>query len=133
MAKWGSIEGITRGELYWVSLGATEGSEQSGLRPFLILQNDVGNKYAPTTIGAPLSAQVAKRIIPTHVRIKREDILLDEGYDITELSEESDILLEQVRTISKTRIMPKGKIGRFGPAIMTEVDRALMVSLGLPS
>ena len=133
MAKVEKKQGITRGDVYWVMLGDTEGSEQSGLRPFIILQNDVGNKYAPTTIGAPLSAQIAKKKLPTHVRVKRNEIILQSGYDIDELSYESDILLEQVRTISKTRIMENGKIGKFGEEVMKKVDKALLISLGLPS
>lgn len=124
---------IKRGEIYWVKLDGTKGSEQSGLRPFLILQNDIGNKFAPTTIGAPLSAQIMKNKLPTHVRISREDIIPDTGYDIRDLSPSSDILLEQIRTISKTRIDREGKIGKFQESIMVRVDRSLLISLGLPS
>lgn len=105
-----------RGEIYYADLSPTKGSEQGGLRPVLIIQNDVGNKYSPTTIIAPLTSQMGKKPLPTHV-------ILDNW-----VGTKSVILLEQVRVIDKSRLEKK-PIYRLDD--MREVDKALMISLGL--
>lgn len=111
---------IYRGEIYYAELSPAEGSEQGGLRPVVVLQNNTGNKYAPTTIVAPLTTRLGKHKLPTHV------VLNDEK---SGLSCESIILLEQVRTISKSRL--RDQIGYAPIETMIEVDKALKISLGL--
>lgn len=111
---------VFRGEIYYAELSPAEGSEQGGIRPVVILQNNVGNKHAPTTIVAPLTTRLGKHKLPTHV------VLNDER---SGLSQESIILLEQVRTISKTRL--REKIGYAPIETMSEVNKALKISLGM--
>ncbi len=110
---------IKRGDIYYADLSPVVGSEQGGLRPVLIVQNDVGNKYSPTVIAAAITSQVNKSKLPTHIE-------LGENYG---LSKESVILLEQVRTIDKTRL--KEKMGHIDPKTMDMVNRAISVSFGL--
>lgn len=106
---------IKRGYIYYADLGNGKGSEQSGMRPVLILQNDTGNKFSPTTIVAPLTTQ-AKTRVPTHVGITMPD------------GQKSIVLLEQIRVIDKSRISgePVGKMHS-----MENIDRAARISLGL--
>lgn len=111
---------VKRGELYYADLSPVVGSEQGGVRPVVIIQNDVGNKYSPTTIVAAITSQINKAKLPTHVQVKAET---------NDLPKNSIILLEQVRTIDKKRL--REKIGRFTKHTMNEVDRAIQISLGL--
>ena len=110
---------IKRGELYYADLSPVLGSEQGGVRPVLILQNDVGNKYSPTVIVSAITSKLFKAKLPTHISL-----------DATEfgLSKDSIILLEQIRTIDKQRL--KEKIGELNSVKMKEVNNALLISLG---
>jgi mRNA interferase MazF len=110
---------INRGEIYYTNLSPSQGSEQGGLRPTLIVQNNVGNKHSPTTIVVPLTSRLTKKQLPTH-------IVLAEGCG---LSCESVVLCEQVRTIDKSRL--SNKLGAVSNEVMAQVDKALKISLGL--
>lgn len=111
---------IKRGDVYFVDLSPVVGSEQGGQRPVLIVQNDVGNKYSPTVIVAAITAKITKAKLPTHVEIHKEDV---------GLIKDSVVLLEQVRTIDKKRLIQK--LGTLSPELMEKVDLALLISLGL--
>lgn len=111
---------VKRGDIYYADLSPVVGSEQGGVRPVLIVQNDVGNRYSPTVIAAAITSQQEKTSLPTHIRVNAEDC---------GLSKDSIILLEQVRTIDKTRL--KEKMGALDINNMDMVDRALSVSFGL--
>lgn len=113
---------IKRGEIYYADLSPVIGSEQGGVRPVLIVQNDVGNKYSPTVIAAAITSQHEKSNLPTHINISAE---------CCGLSKDSIVLLEQVRTIDKQRL--KEKMGAIDPGAMNRVDKALSVSFGLGS
>lgn len=110
---------IKRGDIYYADLSPVVGSEQGGMRPVLIVQNDVGNKFSPTVIAAAITSQVNKTKLPTHIEISPG----------CGLSRESVILLEQVRTIDKARL--KEKMGHIDEATMDQVNRAISVSFGL--
>ncbi len=110
---------IKRGDIYYADLSPVVGSEQGGLRPVLIVQNDVGNRYSPTVIAAAITSQVNKSKLPTHIE-------LNEQYG---LSKESVILLEQVRTIDKARL--REKMGHIDNQTMDMVNKAISVSFGL--
>ena len=109
---------IKRGELYYADLSPVIGSEQGGVRPVLIVQNDIGNKYSPTVIVAAITSQINKAKIPTHIELG-----LDYG-----LNKESVLLLEQIRTLDKRRL--KEKIGTLDEKCMQNVNQALLISLG---
>ena len=111
---------VRRGEIFYADLNPVIGSEQGGIRPVLIVQNDVGNKYSPTVIIAAITSQIDKAKLPTHVELSSEDYGLEK---------DSVILLEQLRTIDKKRL--KQKITILDQEIMKKVDKALKVSLGL--
>lgn len=111
---------IKRGEIYYADLSPVVGSEQGGVRPVLIIQNDIGNQYSPTTIVAAITSQVSKAKLPTHVEISCEDCGLEK---------DSLILLEQIRTIDKRRL--KEKISSLDEGILAKVKEALEISLGL--
>ncbi len=111
---------IKRGDIYYADLSPVVGSEQGGVRPVLIVQNDIGNKFSPTVIAAAITSQINKAHLPTHIEISAEDY---------GLSKDSVILLEQIRTIDKKRL--KEKIGRLDLRNMRKIDRALEVSFGL--
>ena len=111
---------IYRGEVYYADLSPAVGSEQGGMRPVVILQNNVGNKHAPTTIIAPLTSRLTKKPLPTHV-------LLPKG--AVSVTCESVVLLEQVRVIDKQRL--KTKMGVLPEEYMTKINEALKISLGL--
>ena len=113
---------IKRGEIYYADLSPVIGSEKGGVRPVLIVQNDVGNKYSPTVIAAAITSQHEKSNLPTHINISAE---------CCGLSKDSIVLLEQVRTIDKQRL--KEKMGAIDPGAMNRVDKALSVSFGLGS
>lgn len=111
---------IKRGEIYYADLSPVVGSEQGGIRPVLVVQNDIGNKYSPTIIVSAITAQIDKAKLPTHIEISASDY---------GLPRDSVILLEQIRTIDKKRL--KEKIGSLSPKIMKKVDEALLISFGL--
>ena len=111
---------IKRGEIYYADLSPVIGSEQGGIRPVLIVQNDVGNKYSPTVIAAAITSQKDKTKLPTHITV---------GAENCGLSKDSIVLLEQVRTIDKKRL--KEKMGSLDSDAMNKVDKALTVSFGL--
>ena len=111
---------IRRGDIYYADLNPVVGSEQGGVRPVLIVQNDVGNRFSPTVIAAAITSQRGKAKLPTH-------ILLDS--QTTGLSRDSIVLLEQVRTIDKHRL--KERMGRLDSGSMGRVDQALSISFGL--
>lgn len=109
-----------RGELYYADLSPVVGSEQGGIRPVLIIQNDVGNKYSPTVIVAAITSQINKAKLPTHIELSAE------SYG---LPKDSVVLLEQVRTLDKRRL--KEKIGIIDNLKMRKIENALLISLGL--
>ncbi|MCT4632115.1 MAG: type II toxin-antitoxin system PemK/MazF family toxin [Firmicutes bacterium] len=111
---------IKRGDVYFADLSPVRGSEQGGQRPVLIIQNNVGNKYSPTVIVAAITAQISKSKLPTHIEIKAGKV---------GLTKDSVILLEQVRTIDKQRLIQK--IGKCNRELMKKVDKALALSVGL--
>ncbi len=111
---------IKRGDIYYADLSPVIGSEQGGLRPVLIVQNDVGNKYSPTVIAAAITSKISKAKLPTHIDVPGED---------TGLAKDSIILLEQIRTIDKKRL--KEKMGHLDETTMTSVNNAIQVSFGL--
>ena len=111
---------IKRGEIYYADLSPVVGSEQGGIRPVLIIQNDIGNKYSPTVIAAAITSQKDKTKLPTHISVDSNDC---------GLAKDSVVLLEQVRTIDKQRL--KEKMGSLDGNSMTMVDKALTVSFGL--
>ena len=111
---------VKRGDIYYADLSPVVGSEQGGIRPVLIIQNDVGNRYSPTVICAAITSRMNKAKLPTHIEIdsRRCQIMKD-----------SVILLEQIRTIDKQRL--KDLIGHLDKERMKSVDEAIMVSLAL--
>ena len=111
---------VKRGDIYYADLSPVVGSEQGGLRPVLIIQNDVGNRYSPTVIAAAITSRMGKTRLPTHI-----DIYADKAG----LSKDSVILLEQIRTLDKRRL--KEKMGHLDEALMLRVDNAIAVSFGL--
>ncbi len=111
---------IRRGDVFYADLRPVVGSEQGGVRPVLIIQNDIGNKYSPTVICAAITSQINKAKLPTHIEIDSEQYAL---------VKDSVVLLEQLRTIDKSRL--KEKICRLGDKSMKEVDKALLISLSL--
>lgn len=111
---------IKRGDIFYADLSPVVGSEQGGIRPVLIVQNDIGNKYSPTVIAAAITSQINKAKLPTHIEI---------GGDEYGLTKDSVILLEQVRTIDKKRL--REKIGHLNENLMTQVNDAIGVSFGL--
>ena len=111
---------IKRGDIYYADLSPVIGSEQGGLRPVLIVQNDVGNRYSPTVIAAAITSKMSKTKLPTHIDIPGQN---------AGLSKDSVILLEQVRTIDKQRL--KEKMGHLDESTMNNVDNAIQVSFGL--
>lgn len=111
---------VKRGDIYYADLSPVVGSEQGGIRPVLIVQNDVGNKFSPTVIAAAITSQRDKTNLPTHIRVDA---------DGCGLSKDSIVLLEQVRTIDKQRL--KEKMGSLDQGAMNKIDKALSVSFGL--
>ena len=111
---------VKRGDIYYADLSPVIGSEQGGIRPVLIIQNDVGNKYSPTVIAAAITSRINKAKMPTHIEIGAADY---------GLSKDSVILLEQVRTIDKKRL--KERIGHLNENLMNRVNEAIEISLGL--
>ncbi len=113
------VEQIKRGELYYADLSPVVGSEQGGVRPVLVVQNDVGNKYSPTVIIAAITSKINKAKLPTHIEIVASTYGLEK---------DSVILLEQIRTLDKSRL--QNKIGDLSEWVMKSVDKALLISLG---
>jgi mRNA interferase MazF len=111
---------VRRGDIYYADLSPVIGSEQGGMRPVLIVQNDVGNKYSPTVIVSAITSRTSKSKLPTHI-----DVYADK-YG---LAKDSVILLEQIRTIDKARL--KEKMGHLDENVMTRVNDAITVSFGL--
>lgn len=111
---------VRRGDIFYADLSPVVGSEQGGIRPVLIIQNNVGNRYSPTVICAAITSQINKAKLPTHIEIDKEN---------HSLSKDSVILLEQVRTVDKRRL--REKIGHLEDSLMDKVDKALLTSLGL--
>jgi len=117
---------IRRGDIFYADLSPVIGSEQGGLRPVLIIQNDVGNRYSPTVIAAAITSRLSKTKLPTHI-----DVCHDKQTDMQSigLAKDSVILLEQIRTLDKKRL--KEKMGHLDDGIMRRVDDAISVSFGL--
>lgn len=113
---------VRRGDIYYADLSPVIGSEQGGVRPVLIVQNDVGNKFSPTVIAAAITSQRFKTNLPTHIQVDAQGC---------GLSKDSIVLLEQVRTIDKRRL--KEKMGNLDEYDMSRVNQALSVSLGILS
>ncbi|HOJ11900.1 MAG TPA: type II toxin-antitoxin system PemK/MazF family toxin [Clostridiales bacterium] len=111
---------IKRGDMFYADLSPVVGSEQGGVRPVLIVQNDVGNKFSPTVIVSAITSQINKAKLPTHVEINAQE------YGI---QKDSVILLEQIRTIDKKRL--REKIGHLDDKLMEQVNDALSISFGL--
>lgn len=111
---------IKRGDIFFADLSPVVGSEQGGTRPVLVLQNDIGNQYSPTTIVAAITSQISKAKLPTHVEV----IAKSSG-----LERDSVILLEQIRTIDKSRL--REKVTSLNDELMSEVAQAVEISLGL--
>lgn len=113
---------VTRGDIYYADLSPVVGSEQGGIRPVLIVQNNVGNKYSPTVIAAAITSQRDKTKLPTHIQINANN---------TGLAKDSIVLLEQVRTLDKRRL--KERMGKLDESSMEQVNAALSISFGLNS
>ena len=111
---------VKRGAIYYADLSPVVGSEQGGIRPVLIVQNDIGNKYSPTVIAAAITSQINKAKMPTHIELAAKEY---------GLNKDSVILLEQIRTIDKKRL--REKIGHLDSRLMSAVDDALAISFGL--
>ena len=111
---------VRRGDIYFADLSPVVGSEQGGIRPVLIIQNDVGNKYSPTVICAAITSQMNKAKLPTHIALSSA---------VYALPKDSVILLEQIRTIDKRRL--REHMGRLDEKQMTQIDNAIAVSFGL--
>ena len=111
---------VRRGDIFYADLSPVVGSEQGGLRPVLIIQNDVGNKYSPTVIAAAITSRMGKTKLPTHIDIYADRV---------GLSKDSVILLEQIRTLDKRRL--REKMGHLDDEVMEEVNNAIAVSFGL--
>lgn len=111
---------VKRGDIYYADLSPVIGSEQGGVRPVLVVQNDVGNKYSPTVIVAAITSQINKAKMPTHIEIKADDY---------GLSRDSVILLEQIRTIDKRRL--REKAGQIDEGLMWKINEAISISFGL--
>jgi len=114
------IPNIKRGDIFYADLSPVVGSEQGGLRPVLIIQNDIGNRYSPTVIAAAITSRMGKTRLPTHIDIHADKV---------GLAKDSVILLEQIRTLDKRRL--KEKMGHLDGAVMAQVNNAIAVSFGL--
>ena len=112
---------VRRGEIYYADLSPVVGSEQGGVRPVLIVQNDTGNRHSPTVIAAAITSRTGKAKLPTHIELPGQS---------SDLPRDSIILLEQIRTLDKKRL--REKMGRVEDDIMQQVDAAIAVSFGLP-
>ena len=113
---------VRRGDIFFADLSPVVGSEQGGIRPVLIIQNDTGNRYSPTVIAAAITSQTGKARLPTHIALP-----VNENCG---LNRDSIILLEQVRTLDKKRL--RERMGHVEEQVMEKVDTAIAVSFGLP-
>jgi mRNA interferase MazF len=111
---------VRRGDIFYADLSPVIGSEQGGIRPVLIVQNDVGNRYSPTVICAAITSQINKAKLPTHIEIDSQEYAL---------VKDSVVLMEQIRTIDKKRL--REKICRLDEGLMQKADRALLIRFGL--
>ena len=111
---------VKRGDIYYADLSPVVGSEQGGIRPVLIVQNDVGNRHSPTVIAAAITSRLDKAKLPTHISLDAATC---------GLQKDSIVLLEQIRTIDKRRL--KDKMGAIDHASMSKVEHALSISFGL--
>lgn len=111
---------IKRGDIFYADLSPVVGSEQGGIRPILVVQNDIGNKYSPTIIAAAITSKLTKAKLPTHIELPKDDYKLEK---------DSVVLLEQIRTLDKTRL--KEYISTLSSLKMQEVNRAMLISLGV--
>ncbi|MBQ3866733.1 MAG: type II toxin-antitoxin system PemK/MazF family toxin [Clostridia bacterium] len=111
---------VKRGDIFYADLSPVVGSEQGGIRPVVIVQNDVGNRHSPTVIAAAITSRTNKARLPTHIEV----IAKESG-----LNRNSVVLLEQVRTIDKRRL--REKMGHFGQDVMERINNAIFISLGL--
>ena len=111
---------VKRGDIFYADLSPVVGSEQGGLRPVLIVQNDIGNKYSPTVIAAAITSKLDKAKLPTHIDVYAEEF---------GLSKNSVVLLEQIRTLDKRRL--REKMGHLDDVLMQRVNDAITVSFGL--
>ncbi len=111
---------VKRGDIYYADLSPVVGSEQGGLRPVLIVQNDIGNRYSPTVIAAAITSRMSKAHLPTHIDIYAEEV---------GLQKDSVVLLEQIRTLDKKRL--KEKMGHLDDTMMHHVNTAISISFGL--
>ena len=111
---------VKRGEIYYADLSPVVGSEQGGVRPVLIIQNDIGNRYSPTVIAAAITSQRDKAKLPTHIELSAQSC---------GLQKDSTVLLEQVRTIDKKRL--RERMGEITPETMNSINSALSISFGL--
>ena len=111
---------VHRGDIYYADLSPVVGSEQGGVRPVLIVQNDVGNRFSPTVIAAAITSQKDKAKLPTHIQLRSEG---------SGLARDSIVLLEQIRTLDKRRL--KEHMGRLDEESMLRIDEALQISFGL--
>ena len=113
------MQEIIRGDIYYADLSPVVGSEQGGIRPVLIIQNNVGNKYSPTVIVSAITSQINKAKIPTHIELPAKEY---------NLQKDSVVLLEQIRTIDKKRLQEK--ITTLDQTKMKQINRAILISLG---
>lgn len=111
---------VKRGDVFYADLSPVIGSEQGGVRPVLVVQNDVGNKYSPTIIISAITSQINNAKLPTHIEISATDF---------GLNKDSVVLLEQIRTVDKRRL--RDKIGHFDEDLMDKVNEGLLISFGL--
>ena len=114
------MNSVRRGDIYYADLSPVVGSEQGGMRPVLIVQNDTGNRHSPTVIAAAITSQTGKAKLPTHIELVGANC---------GLTRDSVILLEQIRTIDKTRL--RERMGKLPDAVMEQVNGAIAVSFGL--
>lgn len=114
------MKSVKRGDIYYADLSPVVGSEQGGMRPVLIIQNDVGNRYSPTVIAAAITSRMDKTHLPTHIGVYADKV---------GLAKDSVILLEQVRTLDKRRLGEK--MGHLDDDLMNEVNNAISISFGL--
>jgi mRNA interferase MazF len=118
--KFSMDQSVKRGDIYYADLSPVVGSEQGGVRPVLIVQNDMGNRHSPTVIAAAITSQINKARLPTHIELSAKT------YGLTK---DSVVLLEQIRTIDKRRL--REKMGRLDESLMHRIDEAIVVSFGL--
>ncbi|HIU10506.1 MAG TPA: type II toxin-antitoxin system PemK/MazF family toxin [Candidatus Avidehalobacter gallistercoris] len=111
---------LKRGDIFFAELNPVQGSEQGGVRPVLVVQNDVGNNFSPTTIILPITSKLSKAKLPTHVEISRRE---------SGLSRDSVVLAEQIRTIDKVRLQQK--VACLNEITMSRIDHAMEISMGI--